>query len=516
MENTSKRMAEKISIALKNYKLLAVALGLQILQWATISRYSFWFDESYTSALLRVPYQETISLTAADVHPPLYYVLLKGWSALFGISDVALRSLSALLMSASIIILYFLVKKLINKQAATWAVLIASLGPLVVRYSQEARMYALSSVFLLIATYILVTIVQNKPAPAATKRLYWIGYSLAIAGALYTHYFSSLILVVHGLYIASQAGLRPKQLFEHRIVATLYATYRDWVLAATLAVVLYIPWLPTLIKQTQAVNEGFWIPGVNETSFLDTLSQLMAFQPLSRDSSILVLALASLGLVVLVGAAIVLVRSKTIPAGSVWLSVGAVAIVAAILFVLSALPGTASYYYARYFSQYAVLFYGGIGIILYGLFTYYRKYLILPIVATGLVLSLQAFGLSSVLSGTDKIGNQTHAAFELIRRQASPGDAIVASRYSNYYDALHYNDTGLPLYILTPEEQYGSLEPIFRNPQAIRSLDDIRPATDRVWYVFDWHNVISVDQSWTQVKLYEFGDNTRVGQYLVN
>lgn len=36
-----------------------------------------WYDEAYTFGLIRHSYREICFITAADVHPPLYYILLK-------------------------------------------------------------------------------------------------------------------------------------------------------------------------------------------------------------------------------------------------------------------------------------------------------------------------------------------------------------------------------------------------------------------------------------------------------
>ena len=51
---------------------------------------TIWFDESYTAYLIRFDYTDIVRYTAVDVHPPLYYLLLKTWSLIFGYNDFAL------------------------------------------------------------------------------------------------------------------------------------------------------------------------------------------------------------------------------------------------------------------------------------------------------------------------------------------------------------------------------------------------------------------------------------------
>src|SRR4051812_17374239 len=48
-----------------------------------------------------------VGITARDVHPPAYYLLLSGWSRLFGTGESALRSLSGVLSLATILAVYW-------------------------------------------------------------------------------------------------------------------------------------------------------------------------------------------------------------------------------------------------------------------------------------------------------------------------------------------------------------------------------------------------------------------------
>src|SRR5580658_805137 len=55
---------------------------------------SLWFDEGYTAWMASHSPTEIVRLIRADTAPPLYYLLLHGWTVLFGRSESALRSLS--------------------------------------------------------------------------------------------------------------------------------------------------------------------------------------------------------------------------------------------------------------------------------------------------------------------------------------------------------------------------------------------------------------------------------------
>ena len=43
-----------------------------------------WFDEVFSVSIVKHSFSDIISFTAADVHPPLYYFILKCFTLIFG------------------------------------------------------------------------------------------------------------------------------------------------------------------------------------------------------------------------------------------------------------------------------------------------------------------------------------------------------------------------------------------------------------------------------------------------
>src|SRR5687768_6529637 len=85
--------------------LLALVVGA-FLRVYQINDRSLWFDEAFSWRLVLFPLPEMITRAAADVHPPLYYFFLKGWTGVFGSSLAALRAFSVALGLASILMTY--------------------------------------------------------------------------------------------------------------------------------------------------------------------------------------------------------------------------------------------------------------------------------------------------------------------------------------------------------------------------------------------------------------------------
>ena len=55
---------------------------------------SNWFDEGYTLIVESQPFARMMDLLKVDVHPPLYYLLLRMWISVFGSDVMALRAMS--------------------------------------------------------------------------------------------------------------------------------------------------------------------------------------------------------------------------------------------------------------------------------------------------------------------------------------------------------------------------------------------------------------------------------------
>ena len=90
--------------------LLVTLLGA-VARFSFIAKSSIWHDEGFSIALATRTPLEIWAGSARDVHPPLYYLLLHFWMSLFGTSQLAVRSLSAVAGIAVIPLGYIIVKK---------------------------------------------------------------------------------------------------------------------------------------------------------------------------------------------------------------------------------------------------------------------------------------------------------------------------------------------------------------------------------------------------------------------
>ena len=117
--------------------ILALGAGLRL--WGLGSE-SFWQDEAWTWSIIQGSIGELFhALINHDAHPPLYYLLLRGWSWIFGNSEFSLRLPSALLGIAALPVIYTIGVYVKDRVTGVLAMLLLALSPAHVYFCQEAR-----------------------------------------------------------------------------------------------------------------------------------------------------------------------------------------------------------------------------------------------------------------------------------------------------------------------------------------------------------------------------------------
>jgi len=123
---------------------------------------SLWLDEAVTAKVVSAYNFFDIPklFSPADFHPPLYYFLMKLWTNIFGYSEISLRMPSIIFSILTGYVVYLIGKRLKNRQIGVWAAVFFLFNPLIVYYSQEARMYMMTVFFLTMALYFFLRIIN--------------------------------------------------------------------------------------------------------------------------------------------------------------------------------------------------------------------------------------------------------------------------------------------------------------------------------------------------------------------
>ena len=143
--------------------LFLLALAVRLIG---LTYHSLWFDEVVSTVWAAKPAGEIWRAGLSfvqDKHPPLYYLLLHGWTRLLGESDVSVRLLGVLIGALAVLPTYGIGRRLGGDRAGALAALLLALNPFLIWYSQEARMFMPATTFLLVGLYGTLHLVYPFP-----------------------------------------------------------------------------------------------------------------------------------------------------------------------------------------------------------------------------------------------------------------------------------------------------------------------------------------------------------------
>ncbi len=212
--------------------LLAFALRLYLIDTQPI-----WWDEAISFHLATSSLADLIADRAANVHPPLYFFLFKGWVALAGLSAFSLRFFSLLSNIPLIPAVYAFGRRWWGRNTGSLAAVLVTFSPLYVIYSQEARVYALLPL-VYIALLAQVERLTRDHRPASWRD--WFLLAIVEAVGLYLHY--TLLFAVAYINLLLLLRLRRRR-----------ADLIRWLTSASLVGLLGLPWLVAVIANRAAI-----------------------------------------------------------------------------------------------------------------------------------------------------------------------------------------------------------------------------------------------------------------------
>lgn len=180
--------------------------------------------------------------------PPVYPLLLRGWIALVGESNMAVRLLSLVFGVLTLVALFYLSRTIFDERTAVVTTALLALLPLHIQYSQEVRPYPLALLWTVLASgayWRACTMIH----PVEQSRWWCLYVLLAVAGLL-THFFTSTILLAHGIFALLQPATLRREVIKRFLMATFAIS------------VLFISWLlissPLDIVKRDPLIRGFW------------------------------------------------------------------------------------------------------------------------------------------------------------------------------------------------------------------------------------------------------------------
>ena len=203
-------------VSLLTLALLAAAAA--VLRFLFLVRKPFWFDECFSAEVSRLSwYDFSRLLWWREANMSLYYLLLRGWLH-FGFSPFFIRSFSVAVSLATLPAIFWLGRKLFDRQVGLIAVALLTFNAYHIRYAQEARSYSLLVLLATVSSGLFVAALRHP-----SRRNRW-GYVLASVLAVYTHLYA-LLLAAQWLSVRGQERAK-----LHETRATEFHTLRhNWI-----------------------------------------------------------------------------------------------------------------------------------------------------------------------------------------------------------------------------------------------------------------------------------------------
>lgn len=399
------------SIWLVGALLVATATRLPML-----GQQSLWWDEGITYSLIRpearinVVFENTLMTRDAA---PLYYLLLRMWTALFGTSEFVLRVPSAFFGIINVALMYSLGKLSAHRNTGVWAAWFLAVNPFHIWYSRDARPYTLA---LMLVTCVMRCFLLGI---RYGKWRHWLAL-MSVSGLAYlTHYITGAIGVIQLSFF----------------LTTLRKTYRSlrkWIAVQALGVIPAASWL--ILSMLLYGYSGLRRPGIPKPTFLAPIKTLWNFS-LAYDGQFTILT--ALGLLPFG----VIMACKGLKVKSLWQAriLTWLVLPPSLAFVLSSLLEPV--YMDRYLS---------ICVVAYLLWLAARLTTLSPGILQallGAMILVAMLGSSiGIISGQRLEKPDWRTAIDQVLKKAQEGDRLLVAQ--GFHVAFYYANYDLPIEIL--------------------------------------------------------------------
>lgn len=228
-------------------KRLAWLEGLLLLALATLLRCLFigktdlGRDEAFSLYMAQLDIPDIVKILCHGDNPPLWELLLHGWIKLFGISEVAIRSLSLLFSVLTVVPVYFLGERHIRRYAGLAAALCYCCSTFSIYMSHECRVYSLIGFATACSAWLFISAIK-EPKPFKFLLL-----TIANLVLMFGHYLSIWVIVMEFIIVMVVRSVRQR-------------IWKPYLIHAAALIVLFAPLFPVLFTRFMDSGvHGTWI-----------------------------------------------------------------------------------------------------------------------------------------------------------------------------------------------------------------------------------------------------------------
>lgn len=250
--------------------LIVLNLGLKL---PYLTSQEICLDEPFTIYHAQFHWQTIIKQLKEYNNPPLYELILHGWTEIFGIEPFSVRLLPTIFATLSPLALYYFANRFFSFSIAVSSSLILSFSSLLTFYAHDCRVYSL---------FVLLSILSNRyflenahPVARIKDRFLFVFFSSLL---IYAHYFGFFVL------------------FTQLVVLIFYYLGNRWrFLLSYLAItVLYLPQIFVMAERMHhSVAQGTWLEAPEGIESLYNMLWSFSNEPVVTVVCIALLLLAS-------------------------------------------------------------------------------------------------------------------------------------------------------------------------------------------------------------------------------
>lgn len=223
-------------------------------------------DEWYTMGMMQLPLHNIIKVTAGDVHPPMFYIILYGFMSFFKLLSIDIDLIYIMKITAMVpYILLFILS--ITKIRKDYGLLTAGVFSFTIiamsdyfYYFLIGRMYTWPLLFLILAFICIKELIEKRDFK------YWLLLTVFSVLAAYSHYFAAIPIIL--IYLALLVYLllnRNEEFFKPEL--------KKYFISAILGILCYLPWTFVLLNQMKQVHSSYHI----NTITLDKIIEFFAY-----------------------------------------------------------------------------------------------------------------------------------------------------------------------------------------------------------------------------------------------
>jgi hypothetical protein len=271
---------------LQKHAVWVILLFASALRFTGLLRRDFWYDEAFTGIAVKENFHDMVVMIINDVHPPLYYIALKIFSAFFNYNVFGIRFFSAIFGVACVWAVYLVAKELFDRKVALWSAFVVSVSPFAIQYSQEARMYSMLVFLILISVYFFLVGLRTN------KIKYFILWGIFMGLSMLTHYMGIIFSCTYFVAYLFWAGSEQIELYKEKTLKEKAVFFVENILPKKgiflgyiIALLVFLPWLQNFQHHLTIKGNLTWVKPASFGDIVVTMQMFLFGTPLGEMSS---------------------------------------------------------------------------------------------------------------------------------------------------------------------------------------------------------------------------------------